>query len=73
MSFLRFRKHKIDFADPSDAQRGMVALALNVAEFCLLRVSMHYLFENSELYSRFDSKELQDFRKELAESTIQTG
>lgn len=73
MSFLRFKSHGIDFAEPSDAQRNMVGLALNIAEFCLLKVSMHYLFQNSELYSRFDAKELQKFRKELADSTIQKG
>jgi hypothetical protein len=73
MSFVRFRRHQIDYANPSGAQLNMVALALSVAEFCLLRVSMHHLTIDSADMSAFSPSELAEFREEIATSKILQG
>ena len=73
MAFLRVRKHNVSFSDPSDAQRNMVALALNIAEYSVLRVSMHCLAVDSEMKNQFDQTELTEFQKELDGSTILNG
>jgi hypothetical protein len=72
MSFSRFKKHNINFTNPSEAQMGMVGVALNVAEFCILRVSMDHLSTSSTVGERFDQKELVEFRDEIQNSTVMT-
>jgi hypothetical protein len=72
MSFMRFNQHKVDFSEPSEIQRNMVAMAINVAEFCLLRATMHRLVK-SPAFDEFRGPELDEFEKELHESKILTG
>jgi hypothetical protein len=43
MSFMRIEAQEIDFAVPRPGQLAVVLFAMNVAEFCLLRASMHIL------------------------------
>jgi len=73
MAFMRVRKHNVSFSEPGDAQRCMVALALNIAEFCLLRVSMHYLASSPATRSEFGKAELEEFETELQNPRILTG
>jgi hypothetical protein len=73
MSFSRFKAHNINYTNPSEAQMGMVGMALNVAEFCLLRVSMHHLSTSPTAAEKFDQKELMEFKDELQRSTVLTG
>ncbi len=70
MSFMRMRRHKIDYADPSGAQFDMARLAISVTQFCLLRVSLHYLDTSPVARASFDPEELAEFEKQDAESNL---
>ena len=73
MSFMRLKRHNINFSSPGEAQFSMVGLAINVAEHCLLRTSMDYLDRVPHKRSEFDPKELTEFRQEIESSTILKG
>jgi hypothetical protein len=74
LSFVRFGRQEINYANPSGAQLSMAALALSIAEFCLLRVSMHYLTVSAPTdQSLFSRSELAEFRAELGKSKVLEG
>lgn len=73
MSFTRIRQLNVDFVKPSTYQKDVAAFGINVAEFCLLRTSMHYASLEVGLLAAYDTKEIAEFKKELEESTVLTG
>ncbi|HEY2232616.1 MAG TPA: hypothetical protein VGK01_03990 [Candidatus Angelobacter sp.] len=72
MSFLRTRRHKIDYRDPSAAQLSMVRMALIVAQFCLLNVSLKYLDSSPPAKASFRASEIEEFEREVREAGLLT-
>jgi hypothetical protein len=68
MSFMRFKRHNMDFSEPSDAQKSLVSMALCVASMCLLRTSMRHLSLTPEAETKFGKLELGKFRRKNRES-----
>jgi len=66
MSFFRMKKHKVNFSDPSEAQRAAVGTALGVAEYCLLNTSLAYLDTQPDVRQTFDRKEMEGLNMTLA-------
>jgi hypothetical protein len=72
MSFLRTHRHKIDYRNPSAAQLDIVRMALIVAQFCLLNVSLKYLDSSPSAKASFCASEIERFEKEVREAGILT-
>jgi len=73
MSFTRVRRHNVDFNNPGEYQKNVAAFGINVAEFCLLRTSIHYASLEAGLLAKYEKKEIAEFEKELEASTVLTG
>jgi hypothetical protein len=67
MSFFRTKQHKIDYSDPSEAQLSLTTVALCVAEYCLLKVTLAHLDTSPDSKAQLDKQEVLKFEKSLEE------
>lgn len=67
MSFFRMRQHKVSFGDPSDAQKALMTTALCVAEYSLLKVTMHHLGGSPDARPKLDQAQIEKFEKALVD------
>jgi hypothetical protein len=62
MSFFRFRQHRTNFAEPSEAQQATVVTALSVAEYSLLKATILHFDTTPERHDRLRSQDVDKMR-----------
>jgi hypothetical protein len=67
MSFIRFKQHSADFFEPSEAQQSLVGIAINIAEMCLLRVTMRHLSLSPGAKTKLSEAEVAKFEKQAVD------
>ena len=65
MSFFRFRRQYTNFAEPSEVQQAIVATALSVAEYSLLKATILHLDTTPERHGKFKAEEVEEMRGRL--------